>query len=175
MKTLLVVLAAAGLLFATTESRLPAKSIEAVEGMVNDRFRAPGPEPYDLLGTARCTYLDGWGALTTVELGLVYIMPPNPFRPAYSPLELAALRDRKLKKLPVLKDAMRNILASSAAALDSVPPNQHIALETRLWRYSWEDSKGIPQRIFMSAEKSKLLAAQGSPANLAAVIEEQNQ
>ena len=175
MKTFLVVLIAASLLFGAGESRLSTKSIDAVEGMVNDKFRTPGPEPYDLLGTARCTYLDGWGALTTVELELVYVTAPNPFRPAYTPQEIATLHDRKLKKLPVLKDAMRSILANSAAALDSVPPNQHIAMEAKLWRYSWEDSKGIPQRIFMSAEKSRLLAAQGSPANLAAVIEEQIQ
>ena len=175
MKTFLIVLAAAGLLFGATESRLSNKAIDTVQAMVNDKFRVPGPDAYDLLGTARCTYLEGYGALTTVEIELVFVSGITPFRPAYTAQEIAALRERKLKKVPILKDDMRRILANSAAAFDSVPPNERIAIEAKLWHYSWEDSKGIPQRILMSAEKSKLLGAQGSPAALAAVIEEQVQ
>ncbi len=142
--------------------------------MVNDRFRAPDPDPSDVLGAAHCTYLEGYGSITTVEIQLIYVSGPNPFRPAYSPQEIAAVRDRKLKKLPVLRDAMRTLIASSATSLDSVPPNQRIALEAKLQHFSWEDSSGIPQRILMSSEKSKLLAAQGSPTVLAAAIEEQD-
>jgi hypothetical protein len=168
-------LAIAGLAFGTTEPQVSSKAIAAVEAMVNDKFRVPGPDPYDLLGTARTTWLEGYGALTTVEIELVYVSGITPFRPAYSPQEVASLHDRKVKKLPVLKDTMRTLIAGTATALDSVPPNQHIAFEARLWHFSWEDAKGIPQRIFMSGEKSKILAAQGSPAALAAAIEEQAQ
>lgn len=165
----------AGLAFGANEPRISGKTLSAVEAMVNDKFRAPGPDQYDLLGNARTTWLEGYGALTTVEIQLVFVSGITPFRPAYSAQEIALLHDRKLKKLPILKDTMRNLLASSAIKLDSVPPNQRIAFEARLWRFSWEDSKGIPQRVIMSAEKSKILGAQGSPAALTAVIEEQEQ
>jgi hypothetical protein len=143
----------------------------AAENAVNDRLRAPGPDAYDLIGTARCTYLDGFGALISVELQLVFVTGINPFRPAYSPAEIAALHDRKLKKVPALRELMRSLMVNSATALDSVPPNERIALEARLWHSNWEDSKGIPSRIFMSAEKSKLLSTP-SPA---AIIDEQDQ
>jgi hypothetical protein len=142
---------------------------------MNDKFRSVTADPYDLLGTARGTYLDGYGAVFTIELQLVYITPPSPFRPAYSPQELAALHDRKMKKLPVLKEAMRGLMASSVNTLDSMPGNEHIAMEAILWRYSWEDSHGIPQRVLMTAEKSRLIEAQASHADLAGVIEEQEQ
>lgn len=171
----LTALAIAGLAFGSTEAGVSNKALEAVEGMVNDKFRGPGPDPYDVLGAAHCAYIEGYGAITTVEIQLIYVSGVNPFRPAYSPQEIAAVRDRKLKKLPVLRDAMRALIASSATALDSVPPNQRIAIDAKLQHFSWEDSKGIPQRILMSAEKSKILAAQGSPAALAAAIEEQGQ
>jgi hypothetical protein len=166
----------AGLVFGASEAQISSKTMIAVENAMNDRFRAPdGPDPYDLLGTARGTYLDGYGALITVELQLVYTSGINPFRPAYSPQEIAALRERKLKKLPVLRDAMRSLMASSAVTLDSLPLNQRVAIEARLWRYGWEDSKGLPRRILMSAEKSKLLAAKADPAALAAAIDDQEQ
>ena len=172
--TLSVVLMA-GIGFAAADAIVPTRATAAVEDAVNDKLRAPGADQYDLLGTARCTYLNGYGALITAELQLVYTSGVNPFRPAYTPQEIAALRDRKLKKLPVLKDAMRSLMASSAATLDSLPLNQKVAFEARLWRFRWEDSKGIPERIFMSAEKSKLLSAQGNAAALAAAVEEHEQ
>jgi hypothetical protein len=56
-----------------------------------------------------------------------------------------------------------------------MPGNEHIAMEAILWRYSWEDSKGLPQRVLMTAEKSKLLEAVSSHADLASVIEEREQ
>ena len=168
-------LAIAGLGFGASEALVSAKTMAAVEDAMNDAFRAPGAEPYVILGTARGTYLGGYGALMTVELQLVEVPQINPFRPSYSPQEIAVIRDRKLKKLPVLREAMRGLLASSAMTLDSLPLNEHVAIEARLWQYRWEDSKGIPQRIFMSAEKSKLLAARSNAAALAAVIDEQEQ
>jgi len=48
-----------------------------------------------------------------------------------------------------------------------------VAMEAILWTYSWENSRGMPKRVFMSAEKQKLLDAQASHANLASIIDEQ--
>jgi len=171
----LAVLTIAGLGFGASEALVPVNATAAVENAANDRFRASGTDPYEFLGTARCTYINGYGALITLELQLVYASNVNPFRPAYSPEEIASLHDRKLKKLPVFKDTLRALMASSATTLDSLPLNQRIAVEARLWHFRWEDNKGMPERIFMSAEKSKLLAAKANPAALAAAIEEQDQ
>ena len=174
MKTL-VLFAVAVLCFGATEPRISRKALAGVEGAMNDRFRSVTGDPYDLLGPARGTYLDGYGAVFTIELQLVYVAPPNPFRPAYTPAEIAALHDRKMKKLPAMKEAMRGLMAGACNTLDSMPGSEKISMEAILWQYSWEDSHGLPQRVLMTAEKSRLLEAAASHADLASVITEQDQ
>jgi hypothetical protein len=53
-----------------------------------------------------------------------------------------------------------------------------VALEAVLFSFSWEkNAREMPHRIFMSAEKQKLLDARANhatPADLAAIIEEQD-
>ena len=141
MKAFLLILTAAGILSRSQGIEALQQSRRCRAGDGEDKFRATRPGRLRIAGTARCPYLEGYGALTSVEIQLVFVSGITPFRPAYSAQEIAALHDRKLKKIPVLKDAMRGILASSALALDSVPPNEHIALEAKLWHYSWEDSE----------------------------------
>jgi hypothetical protein len=174
VKALLLIVVAT-LCFAGTEARVPRKAIAALENSLNDKFRTVTADPYDLLGTARGTYLEGYGALFTVELQLVYLSQPMPFRAAYTPAELATMRERKVKKVPVLKEAMRNFLATATSSLDAMPMNERVTMESILWHYKWEDSKGIPERIFMSAEKQKLLQAQAGHVDLSTVIEEREQ
>ena len=55
---------------------------------------------------------------------------------------------------------------------------ERVAMEATLFSYSWEENtREIPRRILMSAEKQKLAAAgasHASQAELAAIIEEQD-
>jgi hypothetical protein len=181
MRVLLIVgiaATAAALCFAAVEPRVSRATLTAVEGTVNQTFSQRGPDSYDVLGTARGTYLEGYGTLFTIELDLVSVGPldMSPFRPSMSPAELAAIRERKLKKVPVLEEAMRNILVNASGTVEGLPSNEHIAMEAILFNFRWEDSKGLPRRVFMSAEKQKLVEAKTAhvgPAELAALIEVQ--
>jgi|SRR5579863_481768 len=175
---ILVIAAAAALCFAAVEPRVSRATLTAVEGTINQTFSPRGPDSYDVLGAARGTYLEGYGTLFTIELDLVNAGPldMSPFRPVMSPAELAGIRERKLKKVPVLEETMRNILVNASATMEELAPNERIAMEAILFNFRWEDSKGLPRRVFMSAEKQKLLdakAAHPGPAELAAVIEVQ--
>lgn len=170
-----LLLVTAAVCFGAAEARVSRRAITAVEGAINDKFRTVTPDPYDLLGTARGTYLDGYGALFTVELQLVYLPPLTPFRPAFTPAELTTMRDREMKKVPFMKEAMRSLIAGAGSTLETLPSNERISLEAILWHYSWEDSRGLPQRILMSVEKDKLLQAEADHADLATVIEEREQ
>ena len=172
MKTLLLI-AFATVCLAATETRVPRAALVAMEDTINGKFRVNSPDPYDLLGTARGTYLDGYGVVFTFEMQLVTVSPPNPFKPVISPEELAQIRDRKLRKLPQMKDVMRSMIAAASTSLSGLPGNEHIAMEAVLWTYSWENSRGMPKRIFMSAEKQKLIEAQVNHTDLVQVIEEQ--
>ena len=56
-------------------------------------------------------------------------------------------------------------------------PTEQISMEAILFNYKWENTQGIPRRIFMTAEKQKLQearAAHASQAELAKIIEEQD-
>jgi hypothetical protein len=172
----LLLIAVATLCFASTESRVSRATILRVEETINDKFHVNAADPYDLLGTARGTYLEGYGALFTVELQLVNVQPANPFRARMSEQEIESIRERKVKKIPVMKEAMRNLMVDAVTTLEGLPPNERVAMEAILWNFSWENSRGIPHRVFMSAEKQKLLdakATHATQAELAAIIEEQ--
>lgn len=180
MKPLLVLIAAAAACLALTESRVSLASIRAVELSVNEKFSAHGPDPWDLLGNARGTYLDGYGALFTFELDLVNAggLTMSPFHRT-TPEDIVSMRERKMKKLPEFKDAMRSLMMDASTTLEGLPANERISLEATLFSYSWEkDAKEMPRRILMTAQKQKLLDARAShatPAELANMIQEQDQ
>jgi hypothetical protein len=174
---LFLLIAGATLCFAATESRVSRVTILSVQGSINQSFAPRGVDPYHVLGDARGTYLEGYGTLFTIELDLINRgLAISPFRPTMTPEELESLRERKLKKLVLLKEAMRTLMMNASGTLEGLPPNERVAMEAILITFSWENSRGIPQRVFMSAEKQKLLDAKAAHAGqpeLAAIIEEQ--
>ena len=95
MKPLLLI-AAATLCLASTESRVSRASIVAAEKSINESFATYTGDPYELLGNARGTYLEGYGALFTVELDLINTGPlnPNPFKQKVTAQEVATTRER---------------------------------------------------------------------------------
>ena len=178
MKALLIAGAIATLCFAATESRVSRATILAAERTINERFAAVSADPYDVLGDAHGTYLEGYGTLFTNEVNLINsgTFSPNPFRPTISPQQITLVHDRKVKKLAELKDMMRTLIMDTSSTLEGMPGNEKVAMETILFSYSWENSRGMPHRLFMSAEKQKLLAAKeahASQSDLASIIEEQ--
>jgi hypothetical protein len=51
-----------------------------------------------------------------------------------------------------------------------------VAMEAILDSFSWENTRGLPHRVFMTGERQKLMDAKASHAGqqeLAAIIEEQ--
>jgi hypothetical protein len=175
----LLLIAAATLCLASTEPRVSRASIVAVEKSINDEFTANSADPYAVDGNARGTYLEGYGALFTVELELINTGPlnPNPFhQQKVTPQEIATTRERKLKKLASLRESMRTLMVNASGTLEGLPPNERVAMEAVLFYNSWEESRGMPRRLFMSAEKQKLRdakAAHAGQAELAAIVEEQ--
>ena len=152
-------------------------ALRAVEAAMNDRFRSGLNDPFDLLGTARGSYLPGYGAVFTVELNLVTLSPLaySPFNQAAAPQEVAALHDRKMKKLAVLRDAMHDLMLMAGSTLTTLGGDERVTMEAFLFNYRWEKTAGLPHKLVMSAERQKLVAAKGSKlsgADLAAIIQE---
>jgi hypothetical protein len=177
MKSLLLI-AFATVCFGASEPLLPLASLKAVEASINDRVSSSVNDPYDLMGPARGTYLEGYGAVFTVYLDLVPTSPLNlsPFKPAPTEKELAELRDRKAKKAIVLKETMRDLMVNACRTLQALPPEERVVMEAFLFNYNWEQSRGLAHRIVLTVRKQKLqeaMARHASPAELAALFEEE--
>jgi hypothetical protein len=65
-----------------------------------------------------------------------------------------------------LKKAMREMLVTSAAALDTLPPSSQVVLAVTLFYYSWEQRAGLPSQIVMRAPRSALLRGDALEASL---------
>ena len=170
-----VSLALAAVLIARAQG-LKMTTLEDLEHRFEAKLgQTPGPFPFEVLSPAPAIYVPGVGVVLSSIVSLSYLDQPNPFRGPFTPKELAEFRDRKLKRVPVLEQSMREVMAETAAAsdMDPVPPNERIVLGVTLFYFKWEDSNGLPRQITMTAEKQKLLQALRAKTDLATVIQEQ--
>jgi hypothetical protein len=140
-------------------ARVGRAALATVEKSFDGRFaRAFTPDSFELLGPTRGVYLEGYGAVFSAELNL--IMSPNisPFHQSFTKIEIARVHDRKVQRLPLLKQQMREMLVASAVSLENLPPSEQVVLAVSLFHYSWEDYSGLPSQIVMQAERQKLLS-----------------
>ena len=124
--------------------------------------------PYDLLGSTRGIYLAGYGVVFTAEMDLV-VSPATPFHRAPDKEGIVKLREAKLQRLDILKHAMRQMLAATAARLETVPPSEQIVLGVSLLYRSYENREGLPNQVIMLAPRQALLDAKSDPALKAAL------
>lgn len=156
---------------AATTPRVSRTSLTAMEKSLDTRIsRLWQDNPFLLLGTTRGVYLDGYGAVFTAEVNLV-ANPVSLMQATLTKEDIAKHRQKKLERIPILKKALRDALVSTAASLDTVPPDESITIVAFLPHYSWEDINGVPAQIMVQGQKKKLLEAQhGGDAALDAVV-----
>jgi hypothetical protein len=135
--------------------KLAPQTFTDLEKRFDNQLAATGgrSDPIDLLGTTRGLYLDGYGAVFTTELSLVITPQSNPFRLQVTKEGAARVHERKLARLPLLKQAMTEMMRNSAAALVQIPDDQQIVLAVRLLYLPWEDTTGLPAQVMMSATR----------------------
>ena len=145
-------------------------SLVAMEKSFDGRIEKMGAaDPFDLLGTTRGVYLEGYGAVFSTEVNLIVSPSINPFRLKMTPKDVSMVHARKVQNLPILRRNMREMLVASAASLDTVPATEQVAVAVSLFYFSWEDRSGLPAQIVMRAERQKLLDFQAGRANAAAL------
>ena len=116
--------------------------------------------PIDVLGTTRGLYLDGYGAVFTTELSLIITPQVNPFRQQITKEEAASVHQRKLNRLPQLKQAMGEMMKTSALTLIQIPESQQIVVAVRLLYLPWEDTTGLPAQVMLTATRGEALRGQ---------------
>jgi hypothetical protein len=140
-------------------SRVTRAALSVLEKNFDGRFQKGSvTDQFDLLGNTRAVYLQGYGAVFSAELNLIVTPNQNPFHQVFTKQEIARIHERKIERLPLLKQNMREMLIASAVSLENLPPNEQVVLAVTLFHYSWEDSSGLPAQIVMQAERQKLLS-----------------
>jgi len=117
-----------------------------------------GAEPLVLLGPARALYLAGYGAVVTQEVSLAITPTLNPFRPQVTPQDVVRVHQKKVERIPLLKQLIPQMWASTAETLNMVPDNEQIVIAVRLLYKGWEDTKGLPGQIVVRGARGAGLA-----------------
>jgi hypothetical protein len=115
-------------------------------------------EPIDMLGTTRGLYLEGYGTVFTSEISLVMAPSINPFNQTISKETMTRVHQRKLERLPVLRQAMKEMVRLAATNLAQIPDNQMIVVVVRLDYLNWENTTGLPGQIMMRADRRSAVA-----------------
>jgi hypothetical protein len=155
-----ILLAAAGLSAAQPEkARVPRATMVKLEQAFDAKVsKISATDPMEVLSSTQGVYLEGFGAVFTVQLDLIMTPAINPFRQVMTKPEIARVRARKIERLPVLKLIMREMLMETAAGLPEMPANENVVLAVTLFRVRWEDTEGLPAQIVMQAPKQKLIS-----------------
>jgi hypothetical protein len=118
-------------------------------------------DPVDVLGNTRGIYLEGFGAVFTTELSPIRTPGISPFRPNITDEEKAAVRRRKLERLPAVEKLMTAMLASTARELAALPDDQQIVLAVKFLYLPYEDTTGLPGQMVVKASRRAI--ASGAP------------
>jgi hypothetical protein len=157
-----ILLAAAVWTAVANSPRVGLSAIRAMEQSFDKRILTASTEsPFDLLGTTRGVYLEGCGAVFTAELNLLVTTNITPFVQKIPKDYVAKTHAKKLQRVPLLKQTMREAMLDMASSLDGVPANENIVLGVSLVYFTkWEDTAGLPSQIIMQAQRQKLLDVQ---------------
>ena len=116
-------------------------------------YAAAGNDPMLLLGQARALYLLGYGAVVTQEVSLVNTPTVSPFRGPITPKEVVQVHQKKIERLPLIKQVMRDMWTATASALNMVPNNEQIVIAVRMLYKPWEDTKGLPGQLVLRGSR----------------------
>ena len=73
--------------------------------------------------------------------------------------------------MAAIRSAMRAMLVDSARSLDSLPPDEQVAVGLSLFYWKWENREGLPAQIVMHAPRKVLL--QSTSAEQASIASEE--
>lgn len=174
MKTPLAALVLAGALAAAAPDhpRPPRAAMMDLEKSFDAAVESViASDPMAIMVSTQGVYVQDFGAVFTAQVDLINTPPLSPFRRTMSDADKQRIRTRKVERLPVLREQMRRLLAAAASSLADLPPEDQLVLAVSIFRYGWEDTKGLPAQIVMQAERRELL--KGTAAEAAIRIEEQ--
>ena len=129
-------------------------------------------ELFGIIDSPQSVYVDGFGVVMTARVNLVEAPGLMLFRPALKPEEIRSIRERKLQRVPMLENAVRQSMVIAATLMETVPVDEQIVYSVNLFHHPYEESRGLPSQIVLQASRKTLLALAKQPdkAALAAAL-----
>jgi hypothetical protein len=144
---------------ATVAPRVSGNVLKAVEASLDDRVKALWPDnPFSVIRLSRGLYLDGYGAVFTVDVSPV-LSTTSMMHPTVTKEEVVKAHKVRAERIPQLKQAMRLAVADIASTLDPVPADDQITLVVYLTCAEWEDVSGMPAQLTFRGKKKALIDA----------------
>jgi hypothetical protein len=132
--------------------------IEAMERSLDNKITGLWPlDPAEVLGVSQGAYIQGYGAILLSEVNLAPAAGISPFHPTVSADEIRRTHEKKVQRMGAIRNAIRAMLVDSARSLDSVPPEEQVAVGVTLFYWKWENHDGLPAQIVMHAPRKALL------------------
>jgi hypothetical protein len=146
----------------TPASRELRADLRTVERSIDRSF---GDTRMVLIGSTRGGYLQGFGAVFTLEVNVVPMANVSPFKPSYTEQELRQLNQRKRGRIPELEELAAGILVTEAGKLGAIPEGENIALIISLFHFTWEYAGDLPAQVVIQAPRRTLLDRQADRIN----------
>ena len=156
--------------------RIPRPAMQAVERSFDQRFQQFNvDDPIEVLGPARGVYVDKFGVILSAEVNLV-VTAITPFRPQITGEQVEKLRQKKLARLPQVRQMMRDTMVSAATQLKTLGLDDQVVVGLTFFHRSFESVQELPGQIVMQAPKRVLAdyeAGRIKQTALEAAIQEQ--
>lgn len=175
-KYLLLVVPLCAAAIAATTPRISGNLLKMVETSLDDRVKSLWPEnPFSIIRLTRGLYLDGYGAVFTVDVSPV-LSTTSMMHPTVTKDEVMKAHKVRLERVAELRTAMRMAVADAASSLDPVPADEQVTLVVYLTYHDWEDISGTPGQITFRGKKKALIDAKraGAAALAQAVLITEN-
>ncbi len=161
---LAVPLCAVAISAAATTPRVSGNVLKAVELSLDDRMKSLWPEnPFSLIRLTRGLYLDGYGAVFTVDVSPV-LSTTSMMHPTVTKDEVVKAHKVRGERIEQLRTAMRLAVADAASSLEPVPADDQVTLVVYLQHHEWEDISGMPGQLTFRGKKKALVDAKRAGA-----------
>jgi hypothetical protein len=133
---------------------IPFQTMSELEKALDKKVSLTGGnDPMLVLGNARTLYLKGFGAVVTQEVSLVAGPVIYPFRPTITPEDVVNTHKRKIERLPVARETIREMWSEASKRLTALPESEQIVMAVRLLYQPWEDTTGLPGQIVVKGTR----------------------
>jgi hypothetical protein len=149
---------------AATTPRISGNLLKIVETSLDDRIKSLWTDnPFSVIRLTRGLYLDGYGAVFTVDVSPV-LSTTSMMHPTVTKDEVVKAHKVRLERVAELRTAMRTAVADVASSLEPVPADEQVTLVVYLTYHDWEDITGTPGQITFRGKKKALIDAKRAGA-----------